>query len=130
MATAPTVSRASPWTARSTRRGSTLRAPSSPAWERPRIKRTTEQFQAPNGDLYLRRPSETSDIRIKDPSPQLRKLLGSLDGSRTRRELDEEYGAELVGELIAQLGEMGLGEDALDDDLIGPQARARFDRQL
>ena len=60
----------------------------------------------------------------------MRQLLGSLDGSRTRRELDEEFGAELVGELIAQLGEMGLGEDALDDDLIDPQARARFDRQL
>ena len=108
-----------------------LPAPPSPTtWERPRIKRTTEQFQAPNGDLYLRRPSETADIRIKDPSPQLRRLLGSLDGSRTRRELDEEFGAELVAELVAQLGEMGLGEDASDDDLIAPRARARFDRQL
>ncbi|MFL5900194.1 MAG: TOMM precursor leader peptide-binding protein [Solirubrobacterales bacterium] len=104
--------------------------PSPTAWEKPRIKRTTEQFQAPNGDLYLRRPSETADIRIKDPSPQLRQLLGALDGTRTRRELDEEFGGELVGELIDQLGEMGLGEDASDDDLIDPRARARFDRQL
>lgn len=117
--------------ARSTRRGSTLPAlPSPTTWKRPRIKRTTEQFQAPNGDLYLRRPSETSDIRIKDPSPQLRQLLGALDGTRSRRELDEEFGAELVGELITQLGEMGLGEDASDDDLIAPRVRARFDRQL
>lgn len=104
--------------------------PSPTAWRRPRIKRTTEQFQAPNGDLYLRRPSETSDIRIKDPSPQLRQLLGALDGTRSRRELDEEFGAEFVGELIDQLSEMGLGEDASDDDLIDPGARARFDRQL
>jgi bacteriocin biosynthesis cyclodehydratase domain-containing protein len=104
--------------------------PSPTTWGKPRIKRTTEQFQAPNGDLYLRRPSETADIRIKDPSPQLRQLLGALDGTRTRRELDEEFGAELVDELIAELSEMGLGEDALDDDLIAPRTRARFDRQL
>jgi bacteriocin biosynthesis cyclodehydratase domain-containing protein len=108
-----------------------LPAPPSPAtWKRPRIKRTTEQFQAPNGDLYLRRPSETADIRIKDPSPGLRRLLDALDGTRTRQELDEEFGAGPVGELIAQLGEMGLGEDASDDDLIAPRARERFDRQL
>lgn len=106
-------------------------APPSPTtWKRPRIKRTTEQFQAPSGDLYLRRPSETSDIRIKDPSPQLRELLGALDGTRSRQELDEEFGTELVGELIAQLDEMGLGEDASDDDLIDSRVRARFDRQL
>jgi molybdopterin-synthase adenylyltransferase len=104
--------------------------PSPAAWKRPRIKRTTEQFQAPGGDLYLRRPSETSDIRIKDPSPKLRQLLGALDGTRTRQELDEEFGVDVVGELIAELDEMGLGEDASDDDLIDPQARARFDRQL
>ena len=104
--------------------------PSPTTWERPRIKRTTEQFQAPNGDLYLRRPSETGDIRIKDPSPQLRRLLNALDGTRTRRELDEEFGAELVGKLIEELCEMGLGEDASDDELIAPQSRARFDRQL
>ena len=106
-------------------------APPSPAtWRRPRIKRTTERFEAPDGDLYLRRPSEASDVRIKDPSPQLRQLLGALDGTRTREELEEEFGADRVGELIAQLGEMGLGEDASDDDLIDPHARARFDRQL
>jgi len=104
--------------------------PEPATWKRPRIKRTTEQFQAPNGDLFLRRPSETSDIRIKDPSPELRQLLAALDGTRSRRELDEEFGGGLVGELIAQLGEMGLGEDASDDDLIDPRARARFDRQL
>jgi bacteriocin biosynthesis cyclodehydratase domain-containing protein len=106
-------------------------APPSPAsWRRPRIKRTTERFRAPNGDLYLRRPSETSDVRIKDPSPQLRRLLDALDGTRTREELDEEFGANRVTELIAQLAETGLGEDASDDDLIDPHARARFDRQL
>jgi len=104
--------------------------PSTTIWKRPRIKRTTERFEAPGGDLYLRRPSEAADVRIKDPSPQLRQLLGALDGTRTRQELDEEFGVDQVGELIAQLDEMGLGEDASDDDLIDPQTRARFDRQL
>jgi len=105
-------------------------SPSPATWKRPRIKRTTERFQAPNGDLYLRRPSETSDIRIKEPSPQLRQLLGALDGTRTRQELDREFGVGQVGELIAQLAEMGLGEDASDDDLIALRTRERFDRQL
>jgi molybdopterin-synthase adenylyltransferase len=104
--------------------------PSSTQWKRPRIKRTTERFEAPSGDLYLRRPSETADIRIKDPSPQLRQLLGELDGTRTRQELDEEFGEDLVGGLIAELAGMGLGEDASDDDLIAPGTRGRFDRQL
>lgn len=106
-------------------------APPSPTtWTRPRVKRTTEQFLAPNGDLYLRRPSEAEDVRIKDPDPGLRQLLDALDGTRTRQELDEEFGAEHVGALISQLGEMGLGEDASDDDLIAARTRERFDRQL
>lgn len=103
---------------------------SSTTWERPRIKRTTEQLRAPNGDLYLRRPSETSDICIEDPSPELRELLEAIDGRRTRSELNEEFGTEQVESLVVQLGELGLGEDAADDELIAPRTRERFDRQL
>lgn len=115
----------------STPRRSTLPAPSSSTtWERPRIKRTTEQLLAPNGDLYLRRPSQASDIRVKDPSQELRELLAALDGSRTRSELNEEFGTEQVESLVVQLSELGLGEDASDDELIAPETRERFDRQL
>jgi bacteriocin biosynthesis cyclodehydratase domain-containing protein len=125
------ASRASLLTMQTTPRRSTLPAlPSPAAWERPRIKRTTERLQAPNGDLYLRRPSETSDIRIKDPSQELRRLLAALDGTRTRAELNEEFGEAQVERLVVQLGELGLGEDASDDELIAPKTRARFDRQL
>jgi len=60
----------------------------------------------------------------------MRQLLAALDGTRTRAELDEKFGAEQVGDLIAQLGELELGEDASDDELIAPEIRARFDRQL
>jgi bacteriocin biosynthesis cyclodehydratase domain-containing protein len=108
-----------------------LPAPSSPTtWERPRIKRTTEQLHAPNGDLYLRRPSDTSDILIEDPSRELRELLAALDGTRTRAELNKAFGEKQVENLVTELGELGLGEDASDDELIAPDKRARFDRQL
>lgn len=88
-------------------------------------------MEAPNGDLYLLRPSAgTEDIRIKDPDPEIRRILAALDGSRTRTELNEEFDKEIVGALIAQLNDLGLGEDASDDDLIAPETLARFDRQL
>lgn len=99
-------------------------------WTRPRIKRTTQQMQAPNGDLYLLRPSAGTDIRIKGPDRETRRILAALDGTRTRAELNEEFDEEKVGDLIAQLNELGLGEDASDDDLIAPDTMARFDRQL
>ncbi len=99
-------------------------------WLRPRVKRTTEFLHAPNGDLYLRRPSEGSDIRIREPSPEMRRLLESLDGTRSRAELAEEFDDGLVDGLLAQLGELELGEDAADDELIDPRTRERFDRQL
>jgi bacteriocin biosynthesis cyclodehydratase domain-containing protein len=97
---------------------------------RPRIKRTTEQIEAPNGDLYLMRPSARSDIQIEDPDAEGRALLAALDGSRTREELEERFGAEAVGDLLAQLEELGLVEDAADDDLIPAASIERFDRQI
>jgi bacteriocin biosynthesis cyclodehydratase domain-containing protein len=108
-----------------------LAAPSNrSAWEKPRIKRTTEFLHAPNGDLYLRRPSEGSDIRIREPSQEMQRLLESLDGTRTRAQLDEEFEDGLVDDLLAQLGDLDLGEDAADDELIDLRTRERFDRQL
>jgi bacteriocin biosynthesis cyclodehydratase domain-containing protein len=87
-------------------------------------------LHAPNGDLYLRRPSETSDILIEEPSQELRELLAALDGTRTRAELNKAFGEKQVEDLVTELGEMGLGEDASDDELIAPEKRARYDRQL
>jgi len=98
--------------------------------DRPRIKRTTEQMEAPDGDLYLLRPSAGADIHIEQPDEEGRRLLGALDGKRTRRELEEEFGEEEVGDLLAQLEELGVVEDAADDDLIADDVVARFDRQL
>lgn len=98
--------------------------------KRPRLKRTTQRMEAPNGDLYLLRPSAGADIHIEDPDEEGRRLLDSLDGSHTREELIEDFGAEEVGDLLAQLEELGVVEDASDDDLIAPDVMARFDRQL
>ncbi len=98
--------------------------------ERPRIKRTTERMEAPNGDLYLLRPSAGADIHIEDPDEEGRRLLAALDGTRSRPELVEEFGADEVGDLLAQLEELGVVEDGADDDLISDEVIARYDRQL
>jgi bacteriocin biosynthesis cyclodehydratase domain-containing protein len=97
---------------------------------RPRIKRTTEQIEAPNGDLYLMRPSARADIQIENPDAEGRALLAALDGSLEREELEERFGVEPVSDLLAQLEELGLVEDAADDDLIPAASLERFDRQI
>lgn len=97
---------------------------------RPRIKRTTEQIQTPNGDLLLLRPSGGNDISIENPSEDDRYLLDALDGRSERGELEDRFGERAVSNLLAQLTELGLLEDAADDDLIREVAARRFDRQL
>jgi bacteriocin biosynthesis cyclodehydratase domain-containing protein len=97
---------------------------------RPRIKRTTEAFRSPEGDLYLRRPSSALDVKIERPREQDERLLRALDGERTLEQLHAEFGAELVDDTIAQMRQLEVIEDAADDDLIDPTEYARFDRQL
>jgi bacteriocin biosynthesis cyclodehydratase domain-containing protein len=98
--------------------------------QRPRIKRTTESIGSPEGDVYLMRPSADNDIRIEKPDPEQRELLAALDGEHTLEQLHERFGQEAVGDLISQLGELEVVEDAADDDLLAPGELARFDRQL
>jgi bacteriocin biosynthesis cyclodehydratase domain-containing protein len=98
--------------------------------KRPRIKRTTQQMDAPNGDLYLLRPSAGADIHIENPDEEGRRLLAALDGTLTRAQLIEEFGEEEVCDLLAQLEELEVVEDAADDELIAENVMARFDRQL
>lgn len=97
---------------------------------RPRIKRTTERIEAPNGDIYLLRPSAGADVHIENPDAEGRELLDALDGSLDRNELVERFGEEPVNLLLAQLEELSLVEDAADDDLINASVIERFDRQL
>jgi bacteriocin biosynthesis cyclodehydratase domain-containing protein len=97
---------------------------------RPRIKRTTEPIRSPEGDVYLMRPSADGDIRIDKPSEEQRQLLEALDGEHTLEQLRERFGEQEVDELIPQLQELEVIEDAADDDLIPAAEWARFDRQL
>jgi bacteriocin biosynthesis cyclodehydratase domain-containing protein len=87
-------------------------------------------MRAPNGDLYLMRPSAGADIQIEKPDEDGLRLLDALDGNSEREELDERFGADEVGDLLAQLEELGLIEDAADDDLISARVTERFDRQI
>ena len=97
---------------------------------RPRIKRTTEEIETPEGDVYLLRPSAESDIRIEKPDAEERRLLAAVDGERTVEELRAEFGSKEVDDLIAQLQELEVVEDAADDELLEPGELERFDRQL
>jgi bacteriocin biosynthesis cyclodehydratase domain-containing protein len=96
---------------------------------RPRLKRTIEQVEAPNGDVILMR-SNADDVRVADPDEQERSLLQALDGSTSRDELEGRFGARAVGDVIAQMQDLDLLEDAEDDELVPAADRTRYDRQL
>ncbi len=97
---------------------------------RPRIKRTTEEIETPEGDVYLLRPSAENDIRIEKPNAEEKRLLAAVDGERTLEQLRDEFGAKEVDELMAQLLELEVVEDAADDERIDPADLERFDRQI
>ena len=97
---------------------------------RPRIKRTTEEIETPDGDVYLLRPSAENDIRIEQPDAEERRLLAAVNGERTLEQLREEFGAKEVDDLMAQLQELEVVEDAADDELVPAAELERFDRQL
>src|SRR5829696_6445127 len=100
------------------------------ALRKPRIKRTTEEIETPEGDIYLLRPSADNDIRIEKPDAEERRLLAAVNGDRTVEELRAEFGAKEVDDLIAQLQELEVVEDADYDQRIAADELARFDRQL
>src|SRR5262249_26397212 len=56
--------------------------------------------------------------------------LQALDGSHALEHLEARFGAQEVGDVIAQMQELDLVEDAADDELVPAAELARFDRQL
>lgn len=100
-----------------------------PPLERPRLKRTVESLDTPDGDILLTRFS-AEDVRIVRPSESERELLGALDGRRSMTDLVARFDADLVGGTIARMRELLLLEDAADDDAVPAAERDRFDRQL
>ncbi|MGA8747091.1 MAG: TOMM precursor leader peptide-binding protein [Solirubrobacterales bacterium] len=97
---------------------------------RPRIKRTTEPIGSPNGDIYLMRPSASADIRIENPDAEQRQLLAALDGKCTTTQLEARFGQQAVRDLVSQLQELEVIEDAADDEHVPAAELARFDRQI
>ena len=97
---------------------------------RPRLKRTRELLVTAARDIYILRPDEGSDLVIEQPDSVTRELLMALDGSRSTPELEREFGAERVGDALGQLSELGLLDDAADDERVTARELARYDRQL
>ena len=93
------------------------------------MKRTIEQVETPDGDLILMR-SSAEDIRIEVPDEQEKQLLEAFDGSSSQDELEARFGVEEVRNVVAQMQELDLLEDAADDERVPPEERERFDRQL
>jgi bacteriocin biosynthesis cyclodehydratase domain-containing protein len=98
--------------------------------QRPRLKRTRESLTTAAGDIYLLRAGEDSDLLIEQPDAGTRLLLGALDGSRTTDELEHEFGADRVGDVLGQLSDLRLLDDAADDQRVTARESARYDRQL
>jgi molybdopterin-synthase adenylyltransferase len=98
--------------------------------QRPRIKRTTQQVEVPGGDIYLLRPSTGVELRISQPSDEERRLLGAIDGVHVLEELYEEFGHDSVDDVVSQLRQLDVIEDAADEDRLAPGELERFDRQL
>lgn len=96
---------------------------------RPRIKRSIERVDAPNGDLILMR-AVGDDICVSAPNASERELLGALDGRSTVDQLSERFGRANVDAALAPMEEMFLLEDAAEDQQMPRDERERFDRQL
>jgi bacteriocin biosynthesis cyclodehydratase domain-containing protein len=98
--------------------------------QRPRLKTTTEVFDSPDGDVCLLRPSADCDLVLEGAGERERELVARLDGRSSRRELEAEFGAGSVDELLGLLGGEGLVEDASAYDALAEADRGRYDRQL
>lgn len=99
-------------------------------FERPRLKRTTQQAETRDGDIYLLRPSTGQDVRIVSPTDADRRLLAALDGRSSCATLIARFGVQPVQDCLAQLEGVDALEDAADDDHIPKRVWDRFDRQL
>ncbi|HEU0025004.1 MAG TPA: TOMM precursor leader peptide-binding protein [Thermoleophilaceae bacterium] len=97
---------------------------------RPRLKRTIETVRSSAGDLYLLRPGGDGDLVIEQPERRARALLAALDGESSTEQLERRFGRPLVSSTLRTLGDFHALEDASDTDVLPPDERVRFDRQL
>jgi molybdopterin-synthase adenylyltransferase len=98
---------------------------------RPRLKPTIDVFTAPDGRVHLFRGGDDDFVVEPDGRP-LEQLLKGLDGSRELEELDAPAGIPRAehSQIVEQLWELGVIEDAGDDDDLGERAVQRYERQL
>ncbi len=93
------------------------------------MKRSIVRIEAPDGDLILMRTTG-EDVRVRQPDASERELLAALDGTHPLAELEESFGAREVADTLAVMEEMGLVEDAAEEDCLADAVRERYDRQL
>ncbi len=97
----------------------------------PRLKTTTEVFDGPGGEICLMRPSADCDLVLEGASARDRELVAALDGRTSRAELEAEFGADPVAQLLELLDSEGLVENAAGyEAMLDPEERGRYDRQL
>lgn len=95
--------------------------------KRPRLKRTLERIDTPDGDVLLLRSSGDA-ITVTAPDEEDRALLNALDGSHSLPDLERRFST--APEVIGQMLDLGVIEDAAEfERLPGPELE-RFDRQL
>lgn len=97
---------------------------------RPRIKRTLARIETPSGDVFFLQGGTGNGVEIGEVDDLDRRFLQALDGSHTSQALEKKFGDEYVQEVLAQFADLGVVEDAADEDQIEDEVIARFDRQL
>ncbi|MGN6275966.1 MAG: TOMM precursor leader peptide-binding protein [Solirubrobacterales bacterium] len=97
---------------------------------RPRLKRTLARIETAKGNVFFLQGGTGGGVELGKVDDLDRRFLQALDGGHSRQDLEEEFGDEFVQEVLAKFAELGVVEDAADDDNIEDEVVARFDRQL
>ena len=86
-------------------------------------------MDGPNGTMILMRAS-ANDVALEDLTDSERELLHALDGTSSLAALEERFGAAVVADVLEQLNDWRMVDDAADEDGIAAQVKERLDRQL
>jgi bacteriocin biosynthesis cyclodehydratase domain-containing protein len=99
---------------------------------RPRLRATIEVLAPGDGAIYLVRPGDEPDLALDD-TPQARGLLDSIDGTRGAGEIVDAVDTTeraAVARALVELRDLGVVDDARDDERADALELARYDRQL
>jgi molybdopterin/thiamine biosynthesis adenylyltransferase len=108
----------------------------TPTARKPQLKAAVEVVPASDGRIYLLRGELAGDLAVED-TPFARELLVQLAVGDPIEALSERVSADFPGVApddvrasVAQLAELGVVDDAADDELLSDSQRERYDRQL